>query len=77
VIGISLNQWPLVAAAITMGGNIRVGLEDNFYIEEGRMAASNGELVEKAARLCRDLGHEVAAIAEARSQLGLDAEPRR
>jgi 3-keto-5-aminohexanoate cleavage enzyme len=77
VIGISLNQWPLVAAAITMGGNIRVGLEDNFYIEEGRMAASNGELVEKAARLCRDLGHEVASIAEARSQLGLDAEPRR
>jgi 3-keto-5-aminohexanoate cleavage enzyme len=77
VIGISLNQWPLVAAAITMGGNIRVGLEDNFYIEEGRMAGSNGELVEKAARLCRDLGHEVASIAEARSQLGLDAEPRR
>jgi uncharacterized protein (DUF849 family) len=77
VIGISLNQWPLVAAAITMGGNIRVGLEDNFYIEEGRMAASNGELVEKAARLCRDLGREVASIAEARSQLGLDAEPRR
>jgi 3-keto-5-aminohexanoate cleavage enzyme len=76
VIGISLNQWPLVAAAITMGGNIRVGLEDNFYIEEGRMAGSNGELVEKAARLCRDLGHEVASIAEARSQLGLDAEPR-
>jgi uncharacterized protein (DUF849 family) len=77
VIGISLNQWPLVAAAITMGGNIRVGLEDNFYIEEGRMAGSNGELVEKAARLCRDLGHEVASIAEARSLLGLDAEPRR
>jgi 3-keto-5-aminohexanoate cleavage enzyme len=76
VIGISLNQWPLVAAAITMGGNIRVGLEDNFYIEEGRMAGSNGELVEKAARLCSDLGHEVASIAEARSQLGLDAEPR-
>jgi 3-keto-5-aminohexanoate cleavage enzyme len=73
VIGISLNQWPLVAAAITMGGNVRVGLEDNFYIEEGRMAGSNGELVEKAARLCRDLGREVASIAEARSQLGLDA----
>ncbi len=71
VIGIGLNQWPLVAAAITMGGNVRVGLEDNFYVEEGRMARSNGELVEKAARLCRDLGREVASIAEARSQLGL------
>ena len=71
VIGIGLNQWPLVAAAITMGGNVRVGLEDNFYIEGDRMAKSNGELVEKAVRLCRDLGHEVASIAEARLQLGL------
>jgi len=71
VIGIGLNQWPLVAAAITMGGNVRVGLEDNFYVEEGRMARSNGELVEKAARLCGELGRVVASIAEARSQLGL------
>ena len=76
VIGIGLNQWPLVAAAITMDGNVRVGLEDNFYLEEGKMAKSNGDLVEKAARLCRDLGHEVASFAEARAQLGLDAEPR-
>ena len=76
VIGISLNQWPLVAAAITMGGNVRVGLEDNFYLEEGKMAKSNGELVEKAARLCRDLGREVASPSEARGDLGLEAEPR-
>jgi 3-keto-5-aminohexanoate cleavage enzyme len=76
VIGIGLNQWPLVAAAITMGGNVRVGLEDNFYIEVGRMAKSNGELVEKAARLCRDLGREVASGAETRTQLGLDPKPR-
>jgi 3-keto-5-aminohexanoate cleavage enzyme len=76
VIGISLNQWPLVAAAITMGGNVRVGLEDNFYVEEGKMAKSNGDLVEKAVRLCSDLGREVASLPEARVQLGLDAEPR-
>src|ERR1700736_3235678 len=76
VIGIGLNPWPLVAAAITMGGNVRVGLEDNFYIEGGRMARSNGELVEKAVRLCRDLGREVATAPEARAQLGLDVEPR-
>jgi uncharacterized protein (DUF849 family) len=76
VIGISLNQWPLVAAAITMGGNVRVGLEDNFYLEEGKMAKSNGDLVEKAARMCSDLGHEVASVSEARAQLGLDADPR-
>src|SRR6202162_1936791 len=76
VIGISLNQWPLVAAAITMGGNVRVGLEDNFYLEEGKMAKSNGDVVEKATRLCRDLGREVASVPEARAQLGLEPEPR-
>ena len=64
VIGIGLNQWPLVASAITMGGNVRVGLEDNFYVEEGLMAKSNGELVEKAARMARDLGRDVASIEE-------------
>ena len=71
VIGIGLNQWPLVAAGITMGGNVRVGLEDNFYLEEGMMAKSNGDLVAKAARLCRELGSEVASPAEARRQLEL------
>jgi uncharacterized protein (DUF849 family) len=72
VIGIGLNQWPLVAAAMSMGGNVRVGLEDNFYVEQGKMAKSNGDLVEKACRLARDLGREVASIAEAREQLGLE-----
>jgi len=76
-IGVGLKQWPLVAAAITMGGNVRVGLEDNFYVEEGSMAKSNGDLVEKAVRLAHDLGREVAMAAEARAQLGLDATPRR
>ena len=74
VIGIGLNQWPLVAAGITMGGNVRVGLEDNFYVEEGRMARTNAELVEKAARLCRDLGRQVASITDARSELGLNRD---
>ncbi len=77
VIGISLNQWPLLAAAVTMGGNVRVGLEDNFYLEEGRMARSNGELVEKAVAICRELGREVATMEQAREQLALPAEPRR
>jgi len=73
VVGIGLNQWPLAAAAIGMGGNVRVGLEDNFYLEEGRMAKSNGDLVEKAAQLVHDLGRPVAGIAEARAQLGLSS----
>ena len=76
VIGIGLKQWPLLAAAMTMGGNVRVGLEDNFYVEEGKMAKSNADLVEKARRLARDLGRDVATPAEARAQLGLDATPR-
>ena len=76
VIGISLRQWPLVAAAITLGGNVRVGLEDNFYLEEGKMAKSNGDLVAKAVRLVRDLGGEVATPADARLQLALDPTPR-
>jgi uncharacterized protein (DUF849 family) len=71
VIGIGLNQWALVAAAITMGGNARVGLEDNFYVEEGKMAKSNGELVQKAARLVHDLGRDLATVDEARKILSL------
>src|SRR2546421_6580070 len=71
VIGIGLKQWALVAAAISMGGNVRVGLEDNFYVEEGKMARGNGELVEKAARLVHDLGRDVATVDEARKILCL------
>lgn len=71
VIGIGLDQWRMVAAAITMGGHVRVGLEDNFYLDRHRMARSNGELVEKAARLVGELGGEVASPVEAREILGL------
>jgi len=74
VIGIGLNQWPLLAAAVGLGGNVRVGLEDNFYLEAGRMASSNGELVAKAVAMCREQGREVASIAEARQQLELAAK---
>src|SRR5258706_6977851 len=71
VIGIGLRQWPLVAAAISIGGNIRVGLEDNLYVAEGQLARSNGELVAKAASLVRLLGGEVASVAAARAMLEL------
>ena len=76
VIGIALEQWRLAAAAITLGGNVRVGLEDNFYLGGDEMASGNAALVEKAVRLCRELGREVASIPEARMQLGLPAQPR-
>lgn len=71
VIGISLAQWPLVAAAITLGGNVRVGLEDNFYLRPGEMACSNGELVAKAAHLIHEVGGDVASVEEAREILNL------
>jgi uncharacterized protein (DUF849 family) len=73
VIGIGRLQWPLVAAAITMQGHVRVGLEDNFYLRPGEMARSNGDLVAKAVRLVHDLGGQVATPEEARRQLGLRA----
>lgn len=71
VIGIGREQWQLAAAALTMGGHVRVGFEDNFYLPEGTMAKSNGDLVERAARLSRDTGREVATIKEAREMLHL------
>lgn len=71
VIGIGRKQWALVAAAITMDGHIRVGLEDNFYLPEGEMARSNGDLVAAAAKLVRMLGREPATIAETRQMLNL------
>lgn len=71
VIGIGRKQWALVAGALTLGGHIRVGLEDNFYLPEGPMAKSNGELVEAAVRFARALGREPASIAEARQILQL------
>jgi len=69
VIGISHLQWTMVGAALSLGGNIRVGLEDNFYLQTGVMAKSNGELVEKAARMARDVGREVATVDDVRKLL--------
>ncbi len=71
VIGISHVQWILIAAALSLGGNIRVGLEDNFYVAPGVMANSNSELVEKAVRMARDTGREPATVEEARAILAL------
>ena len=71
VIGISRDQWMLVAAALTLGGNVRVGLEDNLYLPNGEMAGSNGELIAKARRLTEDVGRRAATVAEARQMLGL------
>ena len=71
VIGLSQEQWLLIATALVLGGNVRVGLEDNFYLSAGEMAEGNGPLVEKAARMARDVGREPATVEEARAILKL------
>ena len=69
--GISLHQFPMVAQSVLLGGHVRVGLEDNLYLEKGKLAPSNAALVEKAARIIEVLGDHVATPAEAREILGM------
>ena len=69
--GISRFQFPMVAASVLLGGHVRVGLEDNIYIEQGVLAPSNAALVEKAARIIHDLGGSVASVRQARELLSL------
>ena len=71
--GIGRSAFTLAAPTIVMGGNVRVGFEDNLYVSRGVLARSNGELVEKVVRLSRELGREIASPAEAREILSLKA----
>jgi uncharacterized protein (DUF849 family) len=64
VIGISRDQWPLAMAALALGGDVRVGLEDNFYLPSGEMARSNGELVSAAVEMVKLSGRSVATVEE-------------
>jgi uncharacterized protein (DUF849 family) len=73
VIGIGRVQWLIVASALTLGGSVRVGLEDNFYLPDGSVARSNGELIARARRMTEDVGRRPATVAEARALLGLPA----
>ncbi|MEA2315280.1 MAG: 3-keto-5-aminohexanoate cleavage enzyme [Solirubrobacteraceae bacterium] len=71
VIGISREQWMLIAAALTLGGSVRAGLEDNLYLPNGEMARSNGELIAQARRMAEDVGRRPATVSEARTMLGI------
>ncbi|MEE4174101.1 MAG: 3-keto-5-aminohexanoate cleavage protein [Xanthomonadales bacterium] len=64
-------EFPMVAQAVLLGGNVRVGLEDNLYLEKG-VLANNTQLVEKARRIVEDLGASVQTVSEARAELGLE-----
>jgi uncharacterized protein (DUF849 family) len=68
--GISRMQMPMAAAAVAMGGNVRVGLEDNIYLEKG-VLATNAQLVERAREIIERMGARVLTPEEARKKLGL------
>jgi uncharacterized protein (DUF849 family) len=74
--GISQHEMPMAALAVVLGGNVRVGLEDNLYLERG-VLATNAQLVEKAARIVRDLGARVMTPAQTREKLKLENRYRR
>ena len=69
--GIGRHAFTLAAPAMVMGGNVRVGFEDNLYLERGVLAKSNGELVDKVVRMAKLLGRQVATSDEAREILSL------
>ena len=71
VAGIGAAELPLALHATLMGGHVRVGFEDNIFFRKGVLAESNAQLVERVARLSREVGREVASPAEARIMLGL------
>ena len=71
VAGIGKYEFPLAELAIQYGGHVRVGLEDNIYIEKGVLAKGNRELVEKVVQLAKAYGREIATPHEARKILGI------
>lgn len=68
------TQWQILTLAIIMGGHVRVGWEDNPYLEDGTLATTNAQLVEKIVRIARDQAREIATPAEARQIIGLASE---
>ena len=59
------NAWRLLTIAVILGGHVRVGMEDNPYLEPGVYAASNAQLIEKMVRISGELGREIATPTEA------------
>jgi len=76
VIGISRDQWKLLASSLVLGGNVRAGVEDNLYLPNGEMCKSNGELIGKARQMAEDIGRRPASVAEARELLGVPKRER-
>lgn len=72
VAGIGRHEFEMAAVAIAIGGNVRVGLEDNIYLSKGILAKSNAELVENVAKIARSIGRDIATPYEARKILGIN-----
>lgn len=71
VCAVGLSEWPMITAGILLGGNVRVGFEDNIYLSKGVPAKSNAEMVEKAVRIATELDREIASVEEARKILSI------
>jgi len=69
--GVGRHAFPMLAQSFLLGGHVRIGLEDAVYIERGRLARDNAEMVEKAVRIVGDLGGFIANPQQARAILGL------
>jgi 3-keto-5-aminohexanoate cleavage enzyme len=76
VAGIGKFQWHMVALSLLLGGNVRVGLEDNVYLKRGVKLESNAQAVEKAVRMAKEVNREIASPTIARQMLGLSPTPR-
>ncbi len=72
ILGLGKTQLPMITMGILLGGNVRVGFEDNIYIKKGYLAKSNAQMVEMAADLAERLGRSVATPDEARRMLGIE-----
>jgi 3-keto-5-aminohexanoate cleavage enzyme len=75
VAGIGRHQLPMVELAAAWGGNARVGLEDNIFLDKGVLAEGSAPLVVRAVEICQRRGRAVASVTEARQLLGLAASP--
>jgi 3-keto-5-aminohexanoate cleavage enzyme len=73
VLGVGRAQLPMITMGILLGGNVRVGFEDNIYLSKGVLAKSNAEMVEMAVNLVNYLQREVATPKEARGMLGIES----
>lgn len=77
VLGVGLYQTQMVAMGITLGINVRTGMEDNVLYKKGELCKSNAQLVERVVRIAREMGREIATPKQARQMLGLSEKPSR